>query len=291
MNSTFLKNQIRRVIPRSFRNNLRSPTRTLHWFYDHFQFLVSGPHEYQLRGDWKLLSHPYAFHNAYSVHVTQEDGIRELDEFVSRCTQGMVLYDIGSHFGIFTLAALRYGGTLQTRVLAFDPSPVAERYLLTNAKLNGYSSQIEFHRIAVGESDKDEFLVAHGIVGAGYFSISDGAHHNQSERNKVSGRSIDSLLAETRVIPTHVKIDVEGFEWEVLRGGEKFFRDNSACLFLELHNELLRNRSIDPLDVLGLVKDYGFRRITCLGRSLTEQEIVALPIARLVCEKPNQANG
>jgi FkbM family methyltransferase len=280
-----IKDQIRKLIPRSVRNNLRAPTKTFHWFVDHCSYLISGPREYQIRSDWKLLSHPYAYHNAYGVHVTHEEGILEMDEFVSRCTEGMILFDIGSHFGIFSLAALKYGGEKHARVFAFDPSPMAEHYLLANARLNGYTGQVTFHRIAVGSCDKEEFLVPHGIVGAGYFSASDAAHHGQSERQKVLCRSIDSLVAETSVAPTHVKIDVEGFEDEVLRGGQTFLKTHSPVLFLEIHNQLLRNRSIDPHSVLDLVSEYGFSRITCLGRCLTFQEITEFPVARLVCEK------
>jgi FkbM family methyltransferase len=280
-----IQDQIRKLIPRSVRNNLRAPTKTFHWFVDHCNYLITGPREYQIRSDWKLLSHPYAYHNAYSVHVTQEEGVLEMNEFVSCCTEEMVLFDIGSHFGIFTLAALKYGG-MQARVFAFDPSPMAERYLLTNARLNGYADRVVFRRIVVGACDKEEFFVAHGILGAGYFSVSDTSHHGQSERKRVSGRSIDSLIAETSVVPTHVKIDVEGFEGEVLQGGEKLFREKSPILFLEIHNELLRNRSLDPLALLELVKEYGYYRITCLGRTLTPKEITAIPVARLVCTKP-----
>jgi FkbM family methyltransferase len=90
---------------------------------------------------------------------------------------------------------------------------------------------------------KEEFFVAHGIFGAGYFSVSDEVHHTRSERHKVLCRSIDSLVAETSASPTHVKIVVEGFEWEVLQGGEGFLKAESTVLFLEFHNELLQNRS------------------------------------------------
>jgi FkbM family methyltransferase len=95
-------------------------------------------------------------------------------------------------------------------------SPMAKRFIVANARTNGYACQVEFRQVAVGACDKEEFFVANGIFGAGYFSVFDEVHHTMSERNKVLRRSIDSLVPETSASQTHVKIDVEGFEWEVL---------------------------------------------------------------------------
>jgi FkbM family methyltransferase len=278
------KAMMRWLLPRRLRNILRSPGKTVAWCADCLSFGIKGGSEYSLRPDWNVRTHPFVYRSAYQIHVTESEAIQELDGFISACAPGLILFDIGAHFGIFSLAAIRYGGH-QARSYAFDPSPMAERYLTQSARLNACASQLTFRRVAVGSCDKEEYFVPHGIVGAGYYSISDHSAHSRKERTKTVCRSIDSLVAETNVTPTHVKIDVEGFELEVLQGGRGLLTSHAPVLFLEIHNDLLRKRSINPDEVLAALASYGYDRITSLGKAVSREEILSRPIVRTVCRK------
>ena len=65
----------------------------------------------------------------------------ELDECIGACEPGMVLFDIGAHFGAFSLAAIRYGGA-GVRVFAVEPSPFAVRLLWVQARVSGPSDGV-----------------------------------------------------------------------------------------------------------------------------------------------------
>jgi hypothetical protein len=43
-----------------------------------------------------------------------------------------------------------------------------------------------------------------------------------------------------------VKVDVEGHEVEVIEGGMQTFRSSKTTLILEVHNNILCDRGIDP---------------------------------------------
>jgi FkbM family methyltransferase len=279
------KDLLRTLIPRPVRNAFRSPRKLAEWANDGAHFFLTGGRDYRIRSDWVLRSHPFAYRNSYEVHVVAEEAVRELDEFIARCRPGMCLYDIGCHFGIFTLAALRYGGS-KARAFAFDPSAMAERYLLGNVSCNGWNERVAFKRVAVSNSDRDEYLVSHGLFGNGYFSTSTWSQHGQGERTRVPCRTIDSLVREFGVPPTHVKIDVEGFENEVLQGGQELLRHGRPILFLEVHNDMLRNRDVAPEKVFNMLGEYGYHRVaTTMGGPMDHSSLARCPIVRLICEK------
>jgi hypothetical protein len=84
-------------------------------------------------------------------------------------------------------------------------------------------------------------------------------------------------------IPTHIKIDVEGFEGEVLAGAAEFLRVEQPVVYLELHGDILREKGLDPEQVLGGLVDCGYGTFIRDGKPLGIAGIAGLPIARLVC--------
>ena len=51
--------------------------------------------------------------------------------------------------------------------------------------------------------------------------------------------TIDNLISELKVIPKLIKIDVEGFEYEVLYGGLNFLKQYHPKIILEVHSKEL----------------------------------------------------
>ena len=194
----------------------------------------------------------------------EREGIRELDGFIARCRPALTLVDVGAHFGIFALAALHYGGP-EARCYAFDPSPMAEHYLTQSATERLFLApgfpQGRGRRFRSGTA-----FCAAWPLRAGYYSVSD-AEHGQGERIRTPCRSLDTLLDELKAAPTHVKIDVEGFEWEVLQGARKLFTRSAPLLFLEIHNELLRSRGLDPACLTALLNEYGYHRVAVVEKA------------------------
>jgi FkbM family methyltransferase len=207
------------------------------------------------RPGWVIRSHPGADRFAYRAQADDPDQAAEFDRFVARCRPGMRLFDLGAHFGLFSLAACHYGGPT-ARAVAVDPSPLAVRVTRFQARANGLADRLTVRRAAVGRTPGVTRLVAGGIESAGYYVPP--ADHPASERTAVEMVSIDSLVAELGWPPTHLKIDVEGAEADVLAGGVETLRTAGPEVFLELHTAIIRAAGGDPSEPLRLLAHCGY---------------------------------
>ena len=129
---------------------------------------------------------------------------------------GDVLYDIGANVGSYSLMAGARGAT----VYAFEPLPVNYAELIANVHLNNLSEKIYCYPIAATNSYLTSWMPfsVHDINLPGYGLASAEKQYKESEDIYLPSAALDSLPATAFKPPTHVKIDVEGFELHVLDG-------------------------------------------------------------------------
>jgi len=137
--------------------------------------------------------------------------------------------DVGAHIGLYSLAlAQRVGPTGQAT--AFEPDPGNYQHVLRHARLNGLGAQLCVVNAAVGKQDgtisfSGDKDIQNQIVPAG----TPGARQVPVVRldTHFAGRRLDLL-----------KVDVEGFEEEVLAGAEGLLGDAARAprtIFIEVH--------------------------------------------------------
>ncbi len=126
-------------------------------------------------------------------------------------------------------------------------------------------------------------MVDAGVSAAGYMVLP--GDHPQSERTRLPQTTIDQLAPQMPGLPTVIKIDVESFELEVLRGGSATLSQQAIPLCLEMHNQMMRERGVEPRQVLELLQSYGYRNYTCESRAVSVEEILRAEIIRLIATK------
>lgn len=145
--------------------------------------------------------------------------------FMAELQPGCVAYDVGAHMGLYTLLASRQVGP-RGKVFAFEPSPANLRLLNRHVEMNRCTNTRIFGCALADAAGYRSFDVSQSYCGR----LSD------TGGTKVRVGTLDDLLAEGRLEPAHVvKIDVEGSELAVLRGGENFFRSHGPTIFLATH--------------------------------------------------------
>ncbi|HEV7744989.1 MAG TPA: FkbM family methyltransferase [Pyrinomonadaceae bacterium] len=237
-----------------------------------------------MRPGWQLTCHPAAYRCAYHLQINDPEQVSEFDNFIDNSVEGMVLFDIGAHFGLFSLATLHYGGP-RSKVIAVDPSPVAVRFLKIQSRLNDMREGIEVVHAAVSDHCGSKPMVSVGVLSSGFY-ISPSKDHTGSELTSTRTTTLDQLVKEFELSPTHIKIDVEGDEFAVISGGRQTLsQPNAPLLFVELHNEMIRQNGGAPQETLALLKSLGYETFATDGRALDDGSILEKPLIRIVARK------
>jgi len=92
---------------------------------------------------------------------------------------------------------------------------------------------------------------------------------NGAKSTVVPVRTLDSEVKELGLVPTIIKIDVEGWELEVLKGAENILARYRPLLFLSLHPEALARLHTSSDVVQAWLEERGY----CLQVIATDHEI------------------
>lgn len=191
------------------------------------------------------------------------------------------VYDVGGYEGVFTLFFARRIGA-GGRLVTFEPNPHNYAKILENVRLNGFHN-VEVRPIAVGSHAGRATLVfptdetARGsLVG----DIQDQIRHEKSvEAADVEIDSLDHQLALGLPEPDFVKIDVEGFELDVLRGMGGLLARRRPELYIEIHGADMRKKLENVSAVVEYLwlSGYGVRHVES---GLAIDDCSRLPAAR-----------
>lgn len=269
---------IKWTIPRRVRNTLRSPSRSMEWAIDFGKFSLGLTKTIRFESARQLVCHPHA----YSVYVRSQEADpqqrAEFSSFLSHCGPQMFLFDIGAHFGIFSLAAALWGGT----AVAVDASPMATRMIARQVKLNKFENKVRIVQKTVSDHTGSMEMLSSGVFSDGYFKVAAG--RSKRDLTRTEATTLDEMASEFGV-PTHIKIDVEGHELAVLQGGRRMLQQYSPTLFLEIHNEMIRAEGADPSAVLDLLFEANYQILSTNGQPIQASEILSPPIVRVVAVK------
>jgi FkbM family methyltransferase len=139
---------------------------------------------------------------------------------------GMRVVDVGANIGYYLLMFERGIGP-SGKMVSIEPSPENLPELKENIRSNRFGN-VELHENAVGSSD--------GRIGL-RSEINSGIVQEEEGCYSVEMKRLDSIIKE-RV--DFLKIDVEGYEGEVLRGAWEVIARDRPVLFLELHPQIVR---------------------------------------------------
>ena len=151
----------------------------------------------------------------------EPETIAWIDEFIG---EGEVMWDIGANIGLYALYAALGPGI---RVLAFEPGAQSFAALMRNVELNSMGDRITAYCLAFDEATGPGLLHMMN-TGAGHSMHAFGP--GEAARGKMTpvfsqptlGFTIDDFCRIFEVPPPdHVKLDVDGNEDKVIRGGRE----------------------------------------------------------------------
>lgn len=152
---------------------------------------------------------------------------------------GQTIFDIGGFEGIFSLFFSKCTGKNGT-VFTFEPNPINFSKINTNIKLNNISNIKVFNTAIGNESGTaqltfDESMRESGSLSTSVSVTSTGGSQRVFTK-EVLIEKIDNLLKiHSLPDPDFIKIDVEGFENDVLMGMNELIARKKPALFIENH--------------------------------------------------------
>jgi FkbM family methyltransferase len=201
-------------------------------------------------GDPLMLEIYVPKHN-YNIYcpLNKEDFIvmtRHEDDIIERFLpkQGDIVVDIGAHMGRYTIISSKRVGA-NGKVVAIEAHPSNFEMLKSNIKLNQLTNVIPLNYAAYSKETKiklylpDEesgYTMHHSIMSNYVFT----KYKDKTEDKfvEVSANTLDYLLQLNEITDVNwVKIDVEGAEFEVLKGASNVLsKSKDIALLIEVHN-------------------------------------------------------
>ena len=172
----------------------------------------------------------------YERGVYEQGTVSVLQDFLR---SGDTFVDVGANIGWLSLVAANKVGN-QGQVYAFEPVPSTFEILTSNKELNQFS-QITLNQFALG--NKEEILTIYPEKeNRGGASI---LNHQSENGIQIEVRILDKLKLESTI--NVIKIDVEGFELDVLKGAINTIKKDKPNLIIE--HSIDRNNTAEQFEI------------------------------------------
>jgi FkbM family methyltransferase len=207
------------------------------FWYKTFKFLKPGDSTLL---KFKVPKYDYEFYCRINKDDFKIMTIHE-DDIITRFTpkQGDIVIDIGAHIGLYTIIGAKRVGA-QGKVVAIEADPENFEMLNRNIKLNQLTNVIPLNYAVYSKETKIKLYLPSGESGfTKYNTIMPNWINTQEKFVEVNANTLDYLLQLNKIRQEEVnwiKIDVEGAEFEVLKGATNVLsKSKDVAILMELH--------------------------------------------------------
>jgi FkbM family methyltransferase len=89
--------------------------------------------------------------------------------------------------------------------------------------------------------------------------VNGGCDSNGSKTVSINATTLDTVCSSNGIVPDIIKIDVEGYEFQVLQGGVQTLIESKPMLFIEIHPDLLAQHGISSVGIMEFLASKGYR--------------------------------
>lgn len=191
------------------------------------QAILPYPVVYSFVGDSKLVVQKGMHGATGNIYL----GLHEFNEMsfvLHLLKEGDLFGDIGANIGAFSVLASVNAGA---DAITVEPIPVTYGHLVRNVKVNNAESKITALQLGVGnENTTLRFTKNMDTVN----SVSVNQDTNDENTVLVQVKKLDDIFNDRQ--PVLLKIDVEGYEWQVLQGAKNIFNnDGLKAVIMEIN--------------------------------------------------------
>lgn len=193
--------------------------------------------------------------NELSFYNSLDNEKAFLEEFLSKINRQTIFYDVGAHIGLYSLAAATYKIPPKF-IYCWEPEPHNFKRLKENIKLNKINN-IEVFPIASGSENT---MIGISTKAKEPGSLTPSLARKGSESISVQVvKGDDWILKKKLHLPSIIKIDVEGYEFNVLNGLKETIKKSHPIIFLEVHPAYLKDLGFDKEHILNFLKNLNYK--------------------------------
>lgn len=179
---------------------------------------------------------------------------KELACIAQHLREGDTFVDIGANIGIFSVFAGKQVGPSGT-VISIEPEPENHELLLRNLLHNGLTTANVKH-LALGDT-KTKLALYRDSRNAGNPSLVRANVVHYQDAHEVDVERLDDVLSDVKDVHV-IKMDVQGFEMNVLRGAAGVLEKHKPAILLELWPEGLARTGSSAREVLEFLARMGY---------------------------------
>jgi FkbM family methyltransferase len=188
------------------------------------------------------------YYESYGLFCEEVHCREEIQFFLDQLKPGDVLYDIGAFRGVFSVATrLKLGN--QVSIHIFEPLAKNADAIRQICKLNAFDA-FKINQMAVSNGNALSAWITEDMVRMGDMRATVAADFPSI--------SVDAYIASGNPPPTIIKLDVEGFELQVLLGAVQSLKQYRPRLWLEVHPSFLKAQGHSQDDILNSLRQTGY---------------------------------
>jgi FkbM family methyltransferase len=223
-------------------------------------------------------------HDELAAQLYFGDYERSEREFIRLVLRpGDVFVDAGAHVGLFSVLAARTGA----RVHAIEPSSRTFERLRANLRRNR-ARNVTAHHLALSDEDGAAAIQLGDTRFSAWTSFGRMPPGEQSGSERVATRTVDGLIADGTIeLPFLLKLDVEGWELRVLRGGPDMFGgDGAPHLLVEFTDLAAEAAGSSTRELYEAIGSYGYALFRYVDGGLVPEPMRdAYPYDNLIATK------
>ena len=169
------------------------------------------------------------------------------------------IIDIGSNKGQFIMLIEQ----LFPHKIIYSFEPI-EEILEKQKRFFNYKKNIFFYNFALGSNPSTkEFFITKRMDGSSFFKINTentkNIHYKIQNQRNIQIRTLDEIIIDQEIIkPVLIKIDVQGFELEVLKGAEKILEKTNYLLIEVSEKEMYQHQPLSN-EIITFLQDRNFQ--------------------------------
>ncbi|MBA6152680.1 FkbM family methyltransferase [Gelidibacter maritimus] len=168
--------------------------------------------------------------------------------------KGGDLIEVGANIGTETVSFCDVAEKYKAQVFAYEPLSSNVKIILQNKAENSLDNLLLFNCLVSNKSGKSYFNVPTGNnSGSGFIS-------NSNDNNDM--QEFEVITLDEKIVDKNISlicIDVEGFEYQVLKGSENLININRPVLILEVNKKYLEKRGqIKFTEFCNYITDLGY---------------------------------